>query len=229
VSTRTAGISGHVTVPTFRALTPSASNGATLNMPRKKAPSGQLKQQILTGFLIPNSSKTSSPRKRTTKTKSGAARLASRAPLQLSEPSDQGGSDSDVDAIHFEPRKVTVISDDDIQPSSPVRKRKTAAEVELHADHETSTFGDSDDSVDTNRKATSSTMIKRRVSRSPSTDSMEHSSPPKRRRLARGIRPSTPEEPNNLLDEVNEEGNYSIEACKVTTNPIRRYHPVSLS
>lgn len=211
MSARTARISGHVTVPTQGASTPPS---LTLNMPRKKAPSGQLKQQSLTGFLNPYSPKTSSPRKPTIRTKSGPARLASRVPLQLSEPSDQGGSDSDVDAIHFEPKKVTAISDDDdIQPSSPVRKRRTAAEVEMHADHGTltaSTFSDSDDGVDTNRIATSSATIKRRISRSPSTDSTEHGSPPKRRRLARGVRPSTPDEPDDLLDEVNEEGNYSI-------------------
>jgi hypothetical protein len=199
-------------------------------MPRRKASSGQLKQQSLTGFLNPYSSKTSSPRKSTTRTKSGPARLASRVPLQLSEPSDQNGSDSDVDAIHFEPRKVTVISDDDdIQPSSPVRKHRTAAEVEPHTNHETTTFSDPDDSVDTNRRATSSVKIKRHVSRSPSTDSMERGSPTKRRRLARGVRPSSSEEPDNLLDEVDEAGNYFIEPCKVTTNSVRRYHPFSLS
>jgi hypothetical protein len=193
-------------------------------MPRRKASSGQLKQQSLVGFLKPESSKASGPRPRT---KSGPSRPASsRVPPELSQPSDRSGTDSDVDAIHFEPRSVIISDDDDIQPSSPVRRPRTAAEVESHADHGTATFSDSDDSVGTNRRATSSSKIKRHVSRSPSS---EHESPPKRRRLARGVRPSSPEESDNLLDEVNEAGNYPIKPCKVTANSICRYHSVSLS
>ena len=180
-----------------------------LNMPRRKASPGQLKQQSLVGFLKPDSSKTSSPRNSISRTKSGPSRYARKVPPRLSEPSNQSGTDSDVDAIHFEPKTVIISDDDDIQPSSPVRRHRTAAEVESHADHGTSTFSDSDDSIGTNRRATSSVKIKRHFSRSPST---EHESPPKRRRLARGTRPSSPEESDNLLDEVNEAGNYFIES-----------------
>jgi hypothetical protein len=195
-------------------------------MSRRKASSRQLKQQSLVGFLNPDSSKTSGPHNSISRTKSGPSRLASRAPPQPSEPSDHNGTDSDVDTIHFEPKSVIISDDDDIQPSSPVRRHRTAAEVESHADHGTSTFSDSDDNVGTNGRATSSVKIKRHVSRSPST---EHESPPKRRRLARGARPSSPEESDNLLDEVNEAGNSFIEPCNVTANFIRRYNPVSLS
>jgi hypothetical protein len=193
-------------------------------MPRRTAP---LKQQSLIGFLNPNSSKTSSPRD---PTKPGQARLASRVPPRPSEPSDQSGTDSGVDAIHFEPRRVVISDDDDIQLSSPVRKRRTAVEVESHADRgvsKVSISSDLDDDVGTNRKATSSVKIRRHVSRSPST---ELESPLKRRRLARGARPSSPlEESDNLLDEVDEGGNHSIGPCQVTTNTVRRYYSISLS
>lgn len=196
-------------------------------MPRRKASSGQLKQQSLVGFLRPNSSKTNNPRnsKAVTNTRSESARTSRRIPSHLSEPSDQGGTDSDVDAIHFEPKKVIISDDDDIQLSSPVRRRRTVTKVESHANHGTPT-SDSDDNVGTSGKATSSVKIRHHVSRSPST---EHESPPKRRRLTR-VRPSSPEESDdNLLEEVNEEGNNSVDTYEVTTNPVRRYYPVSLS
>jgi len=191
-----------------------------LNMPRRKAASGQLKQQSLIGFLEPNSSKANSPRKSKSRTKPGPSRLPRRVP-------HQSGTDSDVDAIHFEPKEVIISDDDDdIQPSSPVRRRRTVTEVESHADHGTPISSDSDDDAGTNRRTTSSVKIRRCVSRSPST---EHESPPKRRRLAR-VRPSSPEESDdNLLDEVDEAGNHFIGPCKVTTNSVRRYYSVSLS
>jgi hypothetical protein len=181
-------------------------------MPRRKATSGQLKQQSLIGFLEPNSLKANSPRKSKSRTKPGL--------------SHQSGTDSDVDAIHFEPKEVIISDDDDIQPSSPVRRRRTVTEVESHADLGTPISSDSDDDAGTNRRTASSVKFRRRVSRSPST---EHESSPKRRRLAR-VRPSSPEESdNNLLDEVDETGNHSIRPCKVTTNSVRRYYSVSLS
>ena len=99
-------------------------------------------------------------------------------------------------------------------------------EVESHANRGTRTSSDPDDDIGTSGRATSSVKIRRRVSRSPSTG---HESPPKRRRLAR-VRPSSPEESDdNMLDEVNEAGNNSVDTCKVTTNSLRRYYPVSLS
>jgi hypothetical protein len=193
-------------------------------MPRRKA-SGRLKQQSLVGFLTPNSSKANNPRNPKSITERGTARPPRRIPPQLSEPSDRG-TDSDVDAIHFEPKKVIISDDDDIQLSSPVRRGRTVTEVESHANHGTPTSSDSDNNVGTSGRATSSVKIRRQVSRSPST---EHESPPKRRRLAR-VRPSSPEESDdNLLDEVNESGNNSVGTYEVTTNSVRRYYPVSLS
>jgi hypothetical protein len=195
-------------------------------MPRRKASSGQLKQQSLTGFLMPNSSKANNSRNPKSKSKPGTARPRRRIPSQLSERSDQGGTDSDVDAIHFEPKEVIISDDDDIQLSSPVRRRRTVTEVKSHANPRTPTFSDSDDNVGTSGRATSSAKIRRHVSRSPSTGD---ESPPKRRRLAR-VRPSSPEESDdNLLDEVDEAGNNSVDTYEVTTNSDRRYYPVSLS
>lgn len=170
-------------------------------MPRGKASSGQLKQQSLTGFLKPNPSKANNPRNPKSRTKPGPTRLPRRIPPQLSEPSDQSGTDSDVEAIHFEPKEVIISDDDDIQPSSPVRRRRTVIEVDSHPNHGTPTSSDSDDNVGTSGRAMPSVKIRRNVSRSPS---IGHESPPKRRRLAR-VRPSSPEESDdNLLDEVNE-------------------------
>ena len=194
-------------------------------MPRRKAPS-EPKQQSLIGFLKPNSSKANNSRNTKSRTKPESARPARGIPSQLSEPSDQGGTDSDVDAIHFEPKEVIISDDDDVQPSSPVRRRRTVTEAESHANHGTPTSSDSDNNIGTSRRATSSVKIRRHGSRSPSTG---HESPSKRRRLVR-VRPSSPEESDdNLLDEVNEAGNNSVDTCKVTTNFVRRYHPVSLS
>ena len=194
-------------------------------MPRRKA-SEQFKQQSLIGFLRPNSSKANNTRNPKSITKPGTARRPRRIPPQLSESSDQGGTDSDVDAIRFEPKKVIISDDDDIQLSSPVRRRRTVTEVESHANHGTPISSDSDDNVGTSGRATSPVKIRRHVSRSPSTG---RESPPKRRRLAR-VRPSSPEESDdNLLDEVNESGNNFVGTYKITTNSVRRYHPVSLS
>src|SRR6266576_731386 len=119
--------SGHVICsPTWSTLDdwPPHCGGVALTMPHRKAFSGQLKQQSLTGFLRPNSSKANNPRNSRSRTKPGSARLPRRISPQLSEPSDQSGTDSDVDAIHFEPKEVIISDDDDIQPSSPVRKRR---------------------------------------------------------------------------------------------------------
>ena len=195
-------------------------------MPRRKAPSGQFKQQSLTGFLTPKSSKASNSRNPKSKAKPGTARTRRRTPPQLSERYDQGGTDSDVDAIHFEPKEVIISDDDDIQLSSPVRRRRAVTKVKSHANHRTPTLSDSDDNVGTSGRATPSAKIRHHVSRSPST---EGESPPKRRRLAR-VRPSSPEESDdNLLDEVDEAGNNSVDTYEVTTNSICRYNPVSLS
>ena len=205
-------------------------------MAHRKTKSENLRQQSLIGFLQPDPSKTSSSPSRSdrfrTRTRPGPARRSGGRttgdPPQLSEPSGQSDTDSDVDAIHFEPRKaVTVISDeDDIQSSSPTKKHRTITEVGSHVGHDTLISSDSDESVSANRRAMPPIKTKRPVVRSPST---EPESPPKRRRLARGVRPSSPEESDNLLDEVNEAGNYFVELCKVTTNLVHRHHTTSLS
>jgi hypothetical protein len=202
-------------------------------MAHRKTKSENLRQQSLIGFLQPDPSKSSSSPSRGDRfrTKPGPARRSdgrtTRVPPQLSEPSDQSDTDSDVDAIHFEPRKaVTVISDDDdVQPSSPTKRRRTIHEVESHVGKDTPISSDSDEGVSANRRTVSPIKTKRPLARSPST---EPESPPKRRRLAR-VRPSSPEESDNILDEVDEAGNYFVELFKVTTNFVHRHHTISLS
>lgn len=198
-------------------------------MARRKTKSEDLRQQSLIRFLQPSSSPSRSDRSRT---KPGPIRRSggrnARDPPQLSEPSSQSDTDSDVNAIHFEQKKaVTVVSDDsDVQPSSPTKRRRTMAKAESQVGHDILISSDSNESVSADRRAMPPIKTKRPVARSPST---EPESPPKRRRLARGVRPSSPEESDNLLDEVNEAGNYFVELCKVTTNFVHRHHTISLS
>ena len=216
-----------------RNLSDDTKHSAALNMTRRKTTSRNLKQQSLIGFLKPDPSKTSSPPSRNDRFRTNPAGPARRRtttiPLELSEPSGQSDTDSGVDTIHFEPRRAVISDDDDdnddIQPSSPVKRRRTVTEVESHADHDTSS-SDSEESLSANRRAISSIKTKRPIARSPSA---ELESLPKRRRLARGIRPSTPEESDDLLGEVDEAGNHFTELCKETTNLVYRYYPVSLS
>jgi hypothetical protein len=170
-------------------------------MPRKKATSDQLRQQSLIGFLQPHPS---SPQTGRSRTQLGQASRAAR----VTEIPIQSDTDSDVEAIHFEPRKELPSDDDDIQPSSPTKRRRNAVEVRPFADRGTSTAStsnNSDDSIESNRRESPLTKMKRPVSRSPSTE-LGLDSPPKRRRLAKGTRPSSPEEPDDLLGEVNEAG-----------------------
>jgi hypothetical protein len=200
-------------------------------MTHRKTTSANLKQQSLIGFLKPDPSKTSSSPNRNDRFRTNAAGPArhrtTTVPLELSEPSGQSDTDSGVDTIHFEPRKVVISDDDDddVQPSSPVKRRRTVTEVESHADHDTSSSSDSEESLSANRRAMSSIKTKHPVARSPSA---EPESPPKRRRLARGIRPSTPEISDDLLGEVDEAGNYFTELCKETTDLLYRYYQFSL-
>jgi hypothetical protein len=212
--------------PTFRLTLIALHRGcsAVLDMPRRKPTAEQLRQKSLIGFLQPHSSSTRNDRSRP---KPGPASRATRVPSsKVTEITDQSDTDSGVEAIHFEPRKVVPSDDDDIQPSSPAKRRRMAAEVESHADHGTSTSSDSSDSMGTNQRASLSTKRNHPVSRSQST---EFESPPKRRRLAKGIRPSSPEEPDDLLGEVNEAGKSCLESREAPTNLFCRYHSVSLS
>ncbi|KAH9180669.1 hypothetical protein EDB89DRAFT_1920417 [Lactarius sanguifluus] len=168
-------------------------------MPRRKTAPSQLRQQSLNDFLKPNSLKANGSCDNTARTKPRqAGRTARSLPSRVPEPFDQSDTDSGVEAIHFEPKKVASSDDgDDVQPSSPVRKRRAAVEAESQADSEMSASSDSD--MGTERKVPSNKMKSPRA-RSPSIEVTL----PKRRRLAKGVRPPSPEETDNLLLEVNE-------------------------
>ena len=195
--------------------------------PRRKPAPRQLRQQSLTDFLTQTPLKGNSSRDNTAKTKPRQAQIGRAArslPSQVPERFDQSDTDSDVEAIQFEPKKGdSSDDDDDIQPSSPIRRRRVAAEVESQADAEMTVSSDSDNGTDMKRRALSSKNKYSRV-RSPSTEI----TPPKRRRLAKGARPPSPEETDNLLHEVNEAGESRFESCEVSTNPDHRYHTVTL-
>ena len=194
-------------------------------MPRRKTIPRQLRQQSLTDFLNPTSLKANGSRDNTARTKPRQAGWAARSfPSREPELFDQSDSDSGVEAIHFEPKKGASSDDgDDIQPSSPVRGRRVAVEADPQADGEMSASSDSDNGMDTKRKALSS-KIKSPRARSPSTEITL----PKRRRLAKGVRPPSPEETDNLLLEVDETGESRFELCEVSTNLDHRYHTIPL-
>ena len=195
-------------------------------MPRRKTAPRQLKQQSLTDFLEPTPLKANNSRDSSTRTKPRQAGRAARSlPSRVPELLDQSDTDSGVEAIHLEPKKGASSDDDvDIQPSSPIRKRRVVGETESQADGDMSASSDSDIVImDTKRKALSSKIESTRA-RSPSTEVTL----PKKRRLAKGVRPPSPEEPDDLLLEVNEAGESRFELCEAPTNPDHRYHTVPL-
>src|SRR5712671_2021693 len=104
-------------------------------MPRRKAISSEPKQQTLIRFLPPSHSKNSSVRNDGSRTKPGPSRLATGVSKGVSskhdliELSDHSDTNNGVDKIHFEPKKAAISDDDDIQLSSPIRRRKTVAVV----------------------------------------------------------------------------------------------------
>ncbi|KAI0306457.1 hypothetical protein B0F90DRAFT_1690122 [Multifurca ochricompacta] len=192
-------------------------------------PRTQLRQQNLTKFLKTSHSTTDTPRDNSPKKKLGLSGGATRIPASqapnLSDPSD---TDSGIGEIRFEPRKQVTLDDDhDIQPLSPTRRRGILTKVGSQTDHRTSTSSDLDDNMGTNRRESSSNKAKRPTSRSPST---ELEPPPKRRRrLAKGVRPLSPEKSDDLLGEINEAGECCIELHQAQTNLNFRYHSISLS
>jgi hypothetical protein len=210
--------SHHVYVASF-------TTTALAAMPRRKTVPRQLRQQSLADFLNPTPLKANSSRDSTTRIKPRqAGRAAKSLPSRVPEPFDQSDGDSGVEAIHFEPKKRTSSDDDiDIQPSSPMRRRRAAGETESQTDGDISASSLSDIDMHTKRKPLSS-KIKSTRARSPSTEITL----PKRRRLAKGVRPPSPEEPDDLLLEVNEAGESRFESCGIPTNPGHRYHTVPL-
>lgn len=192
---------------------------------RRKTVPTQLRQQSLTDFLNPNTLKATSSRGSTTRAKLRQAGRAARSlDSRVLETFDQSDADSGVEAIHFEPKEKASSDDDlDIQPSSPVRRRRVAGETESQADGDLSASTISDSDMDTKRKTLSS-KIKSTRARSPSTEITLS----KRRRLAKGVRPPSPEEPDDLLLEVNEAGESRFKSCGVPTNPGHRYHTIPL-
>ena len=204
----------------------AASHPTAPAMPRRrKTVPTQLRQQSLTDFLKPNPLKATSSHGSATRAKPRQAGRAARSlSSRVPETFDQSDTDSGVEAIHFEPKERAPSDDDlDIQPSSPMRRRRVAGEPESQDDGDLSTSTISDIDMDTKRKAVSS-KIKSTRARSPSTEITLS----KRRRLAKGVRPPSPEEPDDLLLEVNEAGESRFESCGVPTNPGHRYHTVPL-
>ena len=195
-------------------------------MPRRKTVPRHSRQQSLTEFLIPTSSKANCSRNlNTAQTKPRQAGRTAKSPSsRVPEPFDQSDTDSGVEAIHFEPKKAASSDDDDddIQPSSPLRRR-AAVEAESHSDGEISMSAYSDNGIHIKVTALPNKNKSPRAC-SPSTET----NLPKRRRLTKGARPPSPEEHENLLLEVNEAGESRFGSCEASTDPDHRYHTVPL-
>ncbi|KAI0273754.1 hypothetical protein BC834DRAFT_855414 [Gloeopeniophorella convolvens] len=171
-------------------------------MPRRKDGPKRLKQQNLVEFFRPAPSTARTPRRdgrSRTKLRS-SVNVKQTSPRRAIELSDADASDSDVDAIHFEPKKdATPHDSDDMQPSPPKQRRGKAPVTEPRSGSVISLSSDSD-GLGKSKGPSRTKRLGRRNS------SAEQDPPPasKRSRLAKGVRPSTPEEPDDLLKEVDE-------------------------
>ncbi|KAI0065351.1 hypothetical protein BV25DRAFT_1850622 [Artomyces pyxidatus] len=175
------------------------------------------KQQDLFGFLksttsseMPaSSSSPSKTRSRRAPAKRKRSTAASRAPHR--DPADEedeekGNTSSDVEVIHFEPRKIPTPGSDeeDQSPRRPKAKRgKGAINTPFHSPPPTagdviSIDSDSDEPIVTPARLKGKSVARRkRVSDSGS----EEEARPKRRKLTKGVRPPTPDD----SDEVDED------------------------
>lgn len=172
-------------------------------MPRNATQSPQkLKQKTLTGFF---SSPLAESPARKTKMKHRKTKTQTRERVETPEPQhlDVDGDDSDVGAIKFEP-EVIDLSDEDESPRRPGTKRQ-ARHVEADSDslnEDAVTNVDSERSLSKNGKNLG--RKSRRIQKRKHKENIESedSAQPKRRRFIKGTRPPTPEEDEDIADEV---------------------------
>jgi hypothetical protein len=191
-------------------------------MPRNSDSPMKLRQHTLLDFVNGSSPMASSsvPKKRTLHSSAGAPTTPhKRSPIVVEVPDVDSADDespgSDVDAVRFEPRKVQAISVSDDEDQSPRRPKasfktqrtqlpKSRSESPISITSSNNQSDEKDTGVPARWKGKG--VTRRRCIADSASEPDEQ---PKRRKLVKGVRPPTPEEPDDLLNEVDEEGEYA--------------------
>lgn len=175
------------------------------------------KQSSLLGFFQSSSppQPTSIPNNNTHKTranylKSSPKKTQSRSQKYGPKAEDKGTSSdsSDVGGINFEPEIISLSdSDDDVKTSprrGPAKKRRVkASESSSQASSSHSKSDEENIGIPVGWKWKGKAVHKRKMAVSDSES--EEEPRPKRRKLVRGVRPPTPDESEDLMDEVDQE------------------------
>jgi hypothetical protein len=125
---------------------------------------------------------------------------------------DEGEDGSDVGRVAFE-REVIIVSDEDEDQAPRLRKRTRLANIDSDLEQEDSSSGLSDREVDEEVPMRRGRKGKKRI-KIVDTDS-EGEIQPTRRKLIRGIRPSTPDDSSDELDADSEGQPTSESACEL--------------
>ncbi|KAG1715708.1 hypothetical protein ID866_1471 [Astraeus odoratus] len=157
-------------------------------MPRKASAydhAGKLKQQTLTGFL--HTSPPSSPSKSATEKRK--RRLETPSSEEHSQVTDEESNDSDVGAIHFEADAIEP-SDEDASPRRAKRRRIPVVTDDLDEQLPMDDEENVEAPVPRTRKGKASIIV-------DSEDELQ----PRRRKLVKGVRPPTPSDDEDDIDE----------------------------
>ncbi|THH16355.1 hypothetical protein EW146_g4273 [Bondarzewia mesenterica] len=181
--------------------------------------SPNLKQQTLFDFLGNSSSsrrvRDDRPSKSfklssTSATQSSPAQKRKRHAMVEDLEGEEGNTSSDVDAIHFCPRSPTSISSLDEEQPSPRRpsrsKRPKTSFSESdsipHSEVESSVLvGDDEENIGIPARWKGKGIMRRRQIKDSDDESDEQ---PRRRKLTKGMRPPSPADSQDILDEVDE-------------------------
>jgi hypothetical protein len=198
-------------------------------MARSNLPTTPKKLKQTTLFPLLESPTRSSPRQPASTSKAQTAVTAPKQKRKRADNSHPGGlsdsvrdeSDSDLEAIHFEP-KVNEVDEDELPVRSPTKKRKTRI-VESDDDDD-----DEDDdnarhallAVDSTHEEEGGSVHWRRrhkrKSRQVNDSDAEEQLQPRRRKLVKGIRPpslSTGGESEHISDDVDEDREVFVHIC----------------
>lgn len=140
-------------------------------------------------------------------TRSGSSSLVRIGGFDDSEDEKNGDSDSDVGGIHFE-SKVIDLSDEGDNEESPRRpvkgKRRTCLAVAESCEKDHNSTMDADESQDI--VVPVHWTSKRRGKRGLVDDSdAEEELQPRKRKLVKGVRPPSPADEDDILDEIDED------------------------
>ena len=177
----------------------------------------RLKQQTLSGFLkrSPSPPPSIDAARKPTPQRSPAmhkrkGRLAAKS-VKSYEEMDEGNTSSDVDAIHLEPCLPIVISSDEeeAQPSRrPKRTRRQSIVSGFHPASKIESRTLLDATHDNNNSSDAATNWKGKGIARRRHDDSDSESPLKRRKLIKGTRPSSQDGSDELLDDIDEAGQW---------------------